>query len=171
MTQQTDSIEQDSTLVTHATAIDTTFTLVDWWNQDAKKIDQVSRAIVHQVCLFVSFNRCQFTYEQKPIFTYVFDGETTLQLHGTFVLPEQSRSESLTKSGQAVLNEATGCLQVRCRSGSQLAVKQIKQMNRRLMPSKEWWIGVPEWKKPGGLVTFHMGPYRDPDFHSVHKVA
>jgi hypothetical protein len=48
-TQQTDSIEQDPRLVTHATAIDTAFPLVDWWNQDAKKIDQVARATAHQV--------------------------------------------------------------------------------------------------------------------------
>jgi Formyl transferase, C-terminal domain len=115
------------------------------------------------------------TNDQKPIFTYVFDEETTLQLHDTFVLPEQSHSETLTECGQALLNEATGHLHVRCSSGSQLAVKRVKQRNRKLMTSKEWWIGLPARKKPGGVLTFHMGPHRDlyshPEFHGVHKVA
>jgi methionyl-tRNA formyltransferase len=64
LVQQTDSIKQDPGLVTHASVIDSPFTLVDWWKQDAKKVDQVSRATSHQVrSLPLSNHRAPLTNE------------------------------------------------------------------------------------------------------------
>lgn len=58
-----------------------------------------------------------------------------------------------------MLNKRTGCLEIRCVDGSAVAVGRIKQRNRNLIPAREWWLGVAEKKRPGGVVTFHMGPY------------
>ena len=172
--KQHDSTEQDLDKVTHAPVIDSALALVDWWTSDAGRIEQFSRATAHQVCLILMVI-LSLTNDQKPIFTYAFDSETTLQLHDVAVVPQMVHNKRLRNCGDATMNQATGCLEVQCASGSQLAVKGVKQRNRKLMASKEWWVGIPAWKRPGDLLRFHMGPSRNPEihpeFHSVHNVA
>ncbi|KIM32357.1 hypothetical protein M408DRAFT_62871 [Serendipita vermifera MAFF 305830] len=151
---QVDSVEQDLKRVTQAPVIDSTVVVADWWRHDAQKIEQIARATIHQ----------------KPIFSYVFDGETTLQLHDVSVIPLSAHNGLLKRCGEATLNQVTGNLEVQCASGSQLAVQKVKQSSRKLMASKDWWVGVPMRKRPAGLLQFHMGPYTGPEIHPGFEV-
>lgn len=106
---------------------------------------------------------------QKPIYTYAFDQETTLQLFDVDVLPQEKHNPTLTMStvgaGACVFNKRTGNLDIRCTGDTQISVGRVKQKNRNLIPAKEWWIGVRDFKKPEGLVSFHMGPHHNPELH------
>ncbi|KAG8833409.1 Methionyl-tRNA formyltransferase [Serendipita sp. 399] len=146
---QPDSIEQDPSKATEAPAIDGKHAVVDWWKWDARMIEQVSRAFVHQ----------------KPIYSYVFDYETTLQLFDISIIPSEQHNPHLTSIGLAELNRKTGLLEVRAASDTQVAVGSVKQRNKKLIASKQWWIGVNDKKKVDGMIQFHMGPWRDEESH------
>ncbi|CAG7854009.1 SubName: Full=Uncharacterized protein {ECO:0000313/EMBL:CCA73266.1} [Serendipita indica DSM 11827] len=146
---QPDAIEQDNEAATDAPVIDSVIATTNWWEWDAKRVECTSRAFLHQ----------------KPIFTYVFDSETTLQLFDLSVLDstiEPSRENRIEEIGRARLNKQTGNLEVTCANGTRVGIARVKQKNRNLIPAKEWWIGVPEWKRPQGYVQFHMGANRKP---------
>ncbi|PVG03025.1 Formyltransferase [Serendipita vermifera] len=138
---QPTSIEQDASKVTNAPAIENSHATVDWWTWNANKVEQVSRAIMHQ----------------KPIHTYVFDPPITVQLFDVSVLPEEAHNSSLTEPGMAAFNKRTGQIEVNCADDTQVAVGRLKQMNKKMMSAKEWWIGIPENKKQAdGTLKFNI---------------
>ncbi|KAG8754892.1 Methionyl-tRNA formyltransferase [Serendipita sp. 396] len=150
---QSDSIEQDPDQATEAPAIDAQIAVIDWWRWNAKKVEQVSRAIMHQ----------------KPIYSYVFDHETTLQLFDVSILPKEHHNLRLTSIGMAELNWKSEKLEVQCNSDTQVSIGGVKQKNKKLMPAREWWLGVNEKKKSEGMIQFHMGPWRDETIHPEFK--
>ena len=49
LAQQPDAVEQDIEAATDAPAIDGVIANTNWWEWDAKRVECMSRAIVHQV--------------------------------------------------------------------------------------------------------------------------
>lgn len=51
-----------------------------------------------------------------------------------------------------MFNKSTNSLVVRCAEGSVLNVGQVKPEGKRLMTAKDWWNGLRDVQKGGGLV-------------------
>jgi hypothetical protein len=58
----------------------------------------------------------------------------------------------------AAFNKKTGQIEVSCAEDTQVSIGKLKQMNKKLMTAKEWWIGIPERRKEAdGTIKFHGG--------------
>ncbi|KAH7920340.1 Formyltransferase [Leucogyrophana mollusca] len=106
-----------------ASAITATDALVDFEKMSAEDIERLHRAIGHQ----------------KPITAFLPTGKS-LQLHSLSVLPAQS--VPFDTPGLASYSSQTRALLVPCAGGGVLSVGHVKQQDRALLASREWWNGV-----------------------------
>ncbi|THH18728.1 hypothetical protein EW146_g2310 [Bondarzewia mesenterica] len=96
---------------------------------------------------------------QKPITTLMFQSDRSVQLHKLFdVTPSIDSSEDFKlpeTPGVARYDPSKKAVLVRCANGSVLGVSNLKSQDRKLVPAKEWWNGIPkEWKEMDGCVHF-----------------
>ncbi|KAG6837097.1 hypothetical protein H0H93_014701 [Arthromyces matolae] len=108
----------------HAPLITAHDSAVNFATMTAEEIVRRHRAISHQ----------------RPLITCL-PNEKTVQLHYPYVLkhiPEQLSGEP----GSAIFQTSLRTVIIRCADGSVLAVPMMRQQDKALMESQDWWNGV-----------------------------
>lgn len=91
---------------------------------------------------------------QRPLWTYAFGGEETIQLLDVEVTAPEDRNPALTHAGQGAFNKRREALDIRCADGTQITVLKVRQRNKKLITGREWWNGVWQERKPKDMVQF-----------------
>jgi len=120
---------------TYAPLVTTKSTRIDFGLHEASKLWALHRGMGHQ----------------RPIHAVLDQPNAPSVQFNDFYVNRARLFDNLINPGEATYDNSTRRLIVRCAKGTEIAVSAVKQQDRKQLPAKEWWNGLP---RAGNLVQF-----------------